>query len=119
MSAVDKSDKKAKIKKALIQGGLVIAPRGSGKTAAIAEILAENPQAIAITLLSAQQTRLKAMLDKHNILPYGRVFSLDTVKPHDMEGKAIFLDEVPIDRIGGVTFHGAALTMPCAVKVIA
>lgn len=54
---------KNKIKKALLQGGLVIANRGSGKTEAILEILMEDSNAIAIVHTSYAKDRFFQLLN--------------------------------------------------------
>ena len=58
-------DLKDSIKAALKLGGLVIAPRTSGKTRALREILCEDPNAIVFTDNSVQKEHL---IEKHPAL---------------------------------------------------
>jgi len=55
-------DQTQEIKKALLQGGLVVANRGSGKTKALSEILLEDKDAIVIVLNEAQSRTIRDYL---------------------------------------------------------
>lgn len=114
-------DKKNEIKKALLQGGLVVAQRGSGKTRALAEIIMEDPDAVVIVgsdpfriALQDMLYRLGADRDSINI----RVVGKRTLQgEHYFYDKNVYVDEWYNNEYRG-PFKAAVTSMPFAVKVI-
>jgi hypothetical protein len=119
-------DKSKQIKKALLKGGLVVAARASGKTKALAEILAEDNDAVVIVGQQVQAIRLR------NWLMVAYAFTKDELKgrilvsPYDVEKhrlsidfleKHAYVDEYHLNPYKG-PFKAAVTSFPYEVKVI-
>lgn len=116
------NDKCLKIYKALHQGGLVISERNTGKTRAIAMMLVENPNAVAIVGLEQQGTmmvRHLVNLGMNETEAKRRVFHAQShhVKNGFLDKKDVYVDEMNRSPYKG-PFKGAVTSFPYAVKVI-
>lgn len=120
-----------RIKKALKNGGLVVAPRGVGKSAALAEILAENPNSIVIVTNDTMFRRLRDLYREHTgeELGGGRLFHVNTFTnpepgrkpgwPFDLAGKEMYIDEYWIaSGRCPEDWHGAVTSFPFPMTVI-
>lgn len=116
-------DKSQEIKKALLQGGLVVSDRGTGKTKALSEILLEDPDAVVIVGNEAQSKRIKEFLlkaglsheeCKNKIIPSQ---SAERFLQGARSNKNVYVDEYRNSNYHGY-FKAAATSFPFAVKVI-
>ena len=116
-------DQSQEIKKALLQGGLVVADRGSGKTKALIEILLEDDDSIVIVGNQAQSEIIAdALLEKG--MPYvdikKRVISALYAEKFligQRSNKNVYVDEWSINPYRGY-FKGAVTSFGFPVKVI-
>jgi hypothetical protein len=114
--------KKDAIKRALLQGGLVVAPRGTGKTLALAEIVAKDPDALVIVPFQANYTTMRKMLIHLGLSAVEaskRVMLALRHSPNTFLGsdKNIYVDEWAHNTYKG-PFKAAVTTMPFPVKVV-
>ena len=119
-------DNHKKIKKALLKGGLVVASRGTGKTRALAEILAENRKAIVIVGQQVQFSNLRYYLKENYDFTDSEVssrvlFGVDIERK--LQGKVkkyyedIYVDEYVYNPYDG-PFYAAVTSFPFPVRVI-
>lgn len=113
-------DKSQEIKKALLQGGLVLSGRNTGKTKALAEILLEDRDAVVLVRTQGQFERLRQFLldggmSKNDI--YGRILRSE----RELLGlhKNVYIDEyfLFLEPYSG-HFKAATASLPFPVKVI-
>jgi hypothetical protein len=120
-------DRSKKIKKALLKGGLVIASRASGKTKALAEILAEIPEAMVIFGVHAEGERIKKFLIEEYGLNKSEVNKkvihglkakeLLLGRHRDFLGKYVYVDEYYLNPYKE-NFKAAVTSFPFPVKII-
>ena len=117
------TDQTQEIKKALLQGGLVVADRCSGKTSALVEILLEDDDAIVIVGTESQSRRLKeGLLEKglsyetvkEKIVP---AQSAEKYLLNQRTNKNVYVDEWGRNPYKG-HFKAAVTSFPFPVKVI-
>src|SRR5271163_2604583 len=116
-------DQTQEIKKALLQGGLVVANRCSGKTRALAEILLEDEDAVVIVGNEAQGHTIKCLLlegglsyeaIKEKVIPFQ---SAERYLLNQKTNKNVYVDEWHQNLYRGY-FKGAVTSFPFPVKVI-
>lgn len=120
-------DNSKKIKKALLEGGLVVSGRGTGKTRALAEILFEIPNAVVIVGLHAQTSQLRLFLKEKGLSDYlikAKVITArEAEKRHAFTTdlgfitKYFYVDELYYNPYKG-PFKAATTSFPYPVKVI-
>lgn len=115
-------DQSQEIKEALKAGGLVICGRGSGKTKALVEIVAEDPFAVVVVGQHAQRARIIAMLMGKGYSKYQAenktVYSVDAgMDERRFRDKAVYLDEYFMNGYRG-PFFAAVSSCPFSVKFI-
>lgn len=118
-------DNHKKIKKALLKGGLVVASRGTGKTRALAEILAENRRAIVIVGQQVQFSNLRRYLKENYDFTDAEVssrvlFGFDIERK--LKGKIknyedVYADEYVHNPYKG-PFYAAVTSFPFPVRVV-
>jgi hypothetical protein len=118
-------DNKDKIKEALLQGGLVVAERGTGKTRALFEILIEEDNVAIIVPNESQRRRyIEFLKDRFpngcSSLDLRNCIILDTPSnEHRLMGldKNVYIDEYFLCSYRG-PFKAAVTSFPFPVKVV-
>lgn len=109
------------IKQALLQGGLVVADRGTGKTRAIAEILLEDPDAVAVVTLDSHYKCLFSHLIRlglsSNTAKSKLIIACNAERALAGSNKNIYVDECLMSPYKG-PFKGAVTSYPYSVKVV-
>ena len=119
-------DNTKKIKKALLQGGLVVSGRNTGKTKALAEILSEIPEAVVVVGQEAQASRLKMFLREIYHFSNSRA-NLKVINscskralfigyPANFASEYVYVDEFYLNPYKGL-FKAAVTSFPFLVKV--
>ena len=115
-------NKSQEIKRALLQGGLVVADRGTGKTRALSEILVEDPDAVVVVHNTAQKQQLEDYLfiKGYEMREANDKIILSLIAEKYLMGKNnknIYVDEYALNSYKG-PFKAAVTSFPFAVKVI-
>lgn len=114
-------DRVKQIKKALLSGCIVNAPRGSGKTRALAQILSERENSAVIVASFAQKenmTRYLLQLGMHlEEIERRIVLSTSVLRGlhNDVLSKELYIDEYDLAKYRG-PFHGATMTREAEPK---
>lgn len=108
------------IKRALLQGGLVVTDRGTGKTTALAEILVEDPDSIVYaTTMSVYSTLFQHLSNMGlDVKKYkDRILHLSQQNLLGRNNKNKYIDELKnLDDM--VYVKAAVISLPFPVKVI-
>jgi hypothetical protein len=116
-------NRKDEIKKALLQGGLIVSGRCSGKTWALAEILIEDSDAVVIVCQAAQMDTLKTFLHKaglseerikNQVIPS---YTTNRYLQASIANKNVYVDEWSLNPYKG-HFKAAVTSFHFPVKVI-
>lgn len=117
--------RKDEIKKALLGGGLVVAPRGQGKTSALVEILIEDKNAVLIVAYASEKIRIRQALLESGLTEYGVSEKLFLASSTDLpfhrinylHDKNVYVDEWFSNTYKG-PFKAAVTSEPFTVTIV-